>query len=94
MSNVKKYKSQCLASLGWTSRRSRGSKRSGRGGQDLNLIELKVRFQLRIEDILGHHLHLEQREPERPDRPDPRRPHPSDQLCRRRGPRLKDPHRR
>merc|ERR1712061_163797 len=53
-----------------------------------SIFQLKVWFQRWLQDFLYHQLEL-QPQPERPDRPDPCRSHPADQLCGRRGSCLK-----
>merc|ERR1712158_228508 len=64
--------------LGWTSCWPRGSKWSCCRGQGSHIFQLKVRFELWIQELLCHHLKLQ---PERPDCPDPCSSHSSDQLC-------------
>merc|ERR1711899_722394 len=66
----------------------RGSKRSCCRGEGINIFQLKVWFQRWLQDFLYHQLEL-QPQPERPNRPDPCRSHPADQLCGGRGPCLK-----
>merc|ERR1712203_964175 len=66
--------------LGWTSCWRRGTKWSCFRGQGSHIFQLKVWFELWIQELLCHQLKL-QLQPERPDCPDPCSSHSSDQLC-------------
>merc|ERR1711971_945716 len=58
----------------------RGAKWSYFRGKGSHILQLKVRFELWIQELLCHQLQL-QLQPERPDCPDPCGSHSSDQLC-------------